>query len=62
MFSCYKDALHVNLFSASPVYLNEPNIVSTVPADAIAPNSARPSAGIVLTDNSDMFFARFSGH
>ena len=32
------------------------NLVISVPADALAPNGARPSAGTVLTANLDIYF------
>ena len=34
--------------SASPVYIRNPNLVITAPADVLVPNGARPSAGTVL--------------
>ena len=40
----------------------DPNWVITMPADALAPSSARPSAGTVLTEKLDMFlFSSFAG-
>ena len=35
------------------------NLVITVPADALAPNGARPSAGTVLTEKLAMFSLKF---
>ena len=39
----------VNSLSAGPIYIWDPNFVITVPADGLAPNGARPSAGTVMT-------------
>ena len=45
----------VNKLSAGPVYTLDPNI-TTVSADAVAPNGTMPSAGTAVTTNIDMFF------
>ena len=42
-----------NLSSAGPIYIQKPDFVITLPADGLAPNGARPSAGTVLTINLD---------
>ena len=42
--------------SASFVYIKDLNLVITVPADDLAPNGARSSAGIVMIIKSDMVF------
>ena len=39
-----------NPWSASPSYIQDRNLAITAPADALAPNGARPSAGTVLTE------------
>ena len=43
-------------WSAGTICVLDPYLVITVPADGLAPNGARPSAGTVLTIQSDMFF------
>ena len=39
--------------------IQDPNLVISVPAEVLAPHSARPSAGRVLTANLDMFITKF---
>ena len=41
--------LYVYLYMYVYVYVWNLDLVTTVPADGLAPNGARPSAGIVLT-------------
>ena len=53
-YSCFSMS-SVNPASASPLYIWDPYVVSTVSADGPAPNGAGPSAGIVLTTKLDMF-------
>ena len=43
-----------NSLSASPLYKLHPNLVITVPADALAPNGARTSAGTVMSTDFDI--------
>ena len=43
---------------ASPIYMG-PSFVCTSPADALAPNGARPSAGTVMTSKLHMFSTKF---
>ena len=43
-----KDGIAMTQACANQVNMQNPYIVSTVPADALAPNSARPSAVIVV--------------
>ena len=50
-----------NPLIAATVYIQHLNLVITVPADVLAPNGARPSAGTVLTENLDMFSFNFTG-
>ena len=38
------------------------NFISTVPADGLAPNGARPSAGMVLTTNIECLFQSLAGY
>ena len=45
---------YFNPSRAGPLYTRGPNFIITEPADALAPNGARPSAGTVLTDKLDM--------
>ena len=45
-----------NKGSVSPINISNQNLVITVPADGLAPNSARPSAGTVLITKSYMIF------
>ena len=42
------------------VYIQDPNSVITVPADVLAPNGARTSAGTVLTIKLDTLSLKFS--
>ena len=54
-------ALHLfvtNPVSANPVYTGA-NFVTTVPADGLAPDSARPSAGPALNEELNMFTSKF---
>ena len=44
-----------NSLSAGPLYKLHPNLVITVPADALAPNGARTSAGTAMNTNFDIF-------
>ena len=37
------------------MYLQDTNWLTTVPADGLAPNGARPSAGTALTTKLDKF-------
>ena len=39
----------INPLNAGPVYIQDKNLVITVPADVLAPDGARPSAGTVLS-------------
>ena len=38
-----------------PAHIQDPDWVITVPADGLAPDGARPSAGTVMTTEFDMF-------
>ena len=38
-------------------YKHDPTLVIILPADGLAPNGARPSAGTVLTEKSDIFLS-----
>ena len=42
------------LTSASPVYMQDLNLIITVAADGLAPLGARPSAATVLTEKFNM--------
>ena len=42
------------LTTTTNIYM-EPKLVLTVPADVVAPNGVRPSAGTMLTEKLDMF-------
>ena len=44
---------------AGAVYPQDPTFVITLPADVLAPNFARPSAGTALTTNLILFVAFF---
>ena len=44
-----------NPLNAGSIYMWDPNLVSTVPADGLAPNGARPSAGTMLITKFHMF-------
>ena len=48
---------HVNPSSASPIYTRDLSFANTVPADALAPDGARASAGTVLATKF-----RFAGY
>ena len=45
----------INPWGACPMYIQDMNVVITVPADGLAPNGARPSAGTMLTTKLDMY-------
>ena len=45
--------LHVELSSAGLICIWDINFVITVPADGLAPNGARSSAGIVMITSLD---------
>ena len=45
--------MHVELSSAGPISIWDINFVITVPADDLAPNGARPSAGTVMITSLD---------
>ena len=45
----------VNLSSASSAHIQNSDLVITIPADGLAPNGARPSAGTVMTTKIDTF-------
>ena len=45
--------------SAGPGYIKFLILVTEVPADALAPNGARPSAGTWLTTKLCMFYSKF---
>ena len=49
MFVKLRRILYRNPLKAGFVYVQVPNVDSTVPADGLAPKGARPSAGTVLT-------------
>ena len=52
----------INLMLVMFINIWDRNLVITVPADVLAPNGARPSAGTVMTTQTDMvFFPRFCG-
>ena len=53
--------LHVYTSGAGPL-LQHINLVITVPADALAPNSAMPSVEPELTIISDVIFQKFGGY
>ena len=40
----------------SPAYIQDTDYINSVPADDLAPNGARPSAGTQLTTETDMIF------
>ena len=44
-----------SLSSADATFVTDPNLVITLPADALAPNGARPSADTMLTEKLGMF-------
>ena len=44
-----------NPLNAGSIYTWDPSFVSIVPADGLAPNGARPSAGTVLITKLHMF-------
>ena len=48
-----------NSSNAGPMYIPDPNFITTMPADALAPDGARPSAGIVLTTKLERFSSTF---
>ena len=48
-----------NPSSAGLIYIWETNFVTTVPADGLAPNGARLSAGIVLMIKLDILSSKF---
>ena len=48
--------LSFSLSVAHLIYIWDPNLVITMPADDLAPDGARSSAGIVLTEYLDTFF------
>ena len=52
----YKDEMLLLLKSinASSIYMADTNMVITVPADVLAPDVTRPSAGMVLTEKLDI--------
>ena len=43
------------------LYERDPNLVTTVLADGLAPNGDTPSASTILTEKLDIFFQNFSG-
>ena len=45
--------------SAGPVYIRDPHPIIAVPADVLAPNGARPSAGTVMTGQLNIFLMKF---
>ena len=47
--------------SVSPVYIQNENLVITVPADVLAPHGARPPAGRIMTVQLHMFSMAFLG-
>ena len=49
MVNQYASMYTINPLSASPVYIQNQNLVITVPADGLAPDGARTSAGIVMS-------------
>ena len=46
---------YVNSLYAGSVYIQDTNLVITVPADALAPHGARSSAGTVMATQLDVF-------
>ena len=60
----FRSAVHIGITSLTlqmilgdnPVLIWDQYLVITVPADGLAPNGARPSAGTVLTIKLNMFF------
>ena len=49
-YQWYFEMMIINPSSAGPVYMQDLNVIITVPADVLAPDGARPSAGTVMTD------------
>ena len=45
-----------------PVYIQEPKLIITVPADDLAPNGAKPSAGTVVTTDLDTISLSLFGY
>ena len=43
----------------STIYVWDLNMVSIMPADGLAPNGARPSAGTLLSEQLDTFYFKF---
>ena len=52
-------ALGGDELNASSVYIRDPNLVITVPADVLSPNGARPSAGTALPEKLHMSSFKF---
>ena len=59
--TCYRHSEQYRFIPAAPpeelrlVYVRTTSLVITLPADALAPGSAKPSAGTILTERLDHF-------
>ena len=52
-------ALGGDEFNAGPIWIRDPNLCVTVPADALTPIGCRPSAATMLTAKLDTFSYKF---